>query len=137
EGRWSRFLRLTDPEKQVVFLFLQVVIAGLKRAKLVLSSLLFCSILICLLRRFRFPPRGFCLLLSDLVESGTLLCRVIRGSLRIITEALLNVLVKFGEINFGDACLIGSHDAVRFDAAHCGVLIFLSSNCFKIVSLRD
>jgi hypothetical protein len=85
---------------------LKFLVAALERAKLVLPALLLRPILTCLLRRFRFPPQGFCLLLSKFIESGSLLRRVIGGSLRIIAEALLNLLRKFGEINFGDACLI-------------------------------
>src|SRR4029434_1634440 len=110
--------------------------AGLKHESLVLPALLLRSILICLLPCFRFPPQGFCLLVSDLVESGTLLRRVIGGLLRIIAKALLNVLRKFSEINFGDASLIGQHDAVRFDPAHCGVLIFFSGYGFTIICSR-
>src|SRR4029453_2533792 len=105
--RRSRFLCLTDLEKQVVFLFLKLLITPLQHPNVVLLSYSFYPGLIFLLRYLCFLPRDFFLLLSDLFESCNLLRRIIASFLRIVTEAFLNVLGKFGEINFRDASLTG------------------------------
>ena len=131
--RRSRRLRLAYAEKQIVFLSLKLFVLALERSKVVLSTCLLCPRLIFLLRCLRFLSRCFFLLFSDLLESCALLRRVNASFLGIITKALLNILGKFGEINFRDARLTGEHDAVRFDPTHRDVLIFFSSKCFKIV----
>src|ERR1700757_965730 len=103
----SRLLRLANTEKQVVFLPLKLFVPALERTNLFLSTCLLCPRLIFPLQCLCFLSRCFFLLFSNLLESRALLRRVIAGYLGIITKALLNILGKFGEINFGDARLTG------------------------------
>ena len=51
----------------------------------------------------------------------------------VVTESLLNLLGKLSEVNFRDSGLVYQHNAIWFDTAYLGVLVFAPFDGFEVL----
>ena len=51
----------------------------------------------------------------------------------VVTESLLNLLGKLSEVNFRDFGLVYQHNAIWFDTAYLGVLVFAPFDGFEVL----
>ena len=96
-------LRLTDLEKQIIFLLLKFVVAGLQGLSVIRGSLLLLQNRLVLCVGSLLLTLCFVLLLLIRGIIGGLLSRIRRGFFRIVMETFLNVLRQLDKIDLRDS----------------------------------
>src|ERR1043166_7499086 len=129
----SGLLCLADLAKQIVFLLLKLVVAGLQHLSSIFSCFLLGQDRVVLCSRVFSFTLGLLLLFLICRVICSLLRRVRAAPLPVVMKSFLDFFREFGEVNLCDSRFRFDHDAVRLNAGDSRVFVFFAVNGFEVL----